>query len=313
MNDTAPIFSDDLLKRLPPVRGKITANAPLSAGSWLQVGGPAEVLFQPHDEQDLADFLKNTPQDIPLTVLGSGSNVLVRDGGILGVVLRLGPRFATCYKEDEMIIAGSGAIDSNVARTARDAGFTKFEFLCSIPGTIGGGLHMNAGAYGREIKDILVDVRAVTHNGEIITIKNEDMGLGYRSSKVPADIIFLSARFKGAQDDPDTIDKRMKEIMAERSETQPSNVKTGGSTFANPEGHSAWKLIEEAGCRGLRIGGAVMSEKHCNFMINEGGATAGNLEELGEEVRRRVKEKSGIELKWEIRRIGIPLKKETTL
>ncbi|HBM90807.1 MAG TPA: UDP-N-acetylenolpyruvoylglucosamine reductase [Rhodospirillaceae bacterium] len=312
MNDTAPTFSDDLLKKLPPVRGKITANAPLSAGSWLQVGGSAEVLFKPHDEQDLADFLKGSPKDVELTVLGSCSNVLVRDGGIPGIVIRLGPRFSACYCEEDMIVAGSGSIDSNVARVAHDAGFTKFEFLCSIPGTIGGGLHMNAGAYGREIKDILIDVRAVTRDGEIITIKAEDMGLGYRSSNVPAGVIFLSARFKGPKDNPEAIGARMKEILEERSETQPSHVQTGGSTFANPEGHSAWKLIEEAGCRGLRIGNAVMSEKHCNFMINESNATATDLEALGEEVRRRVKEKSGIELKWEIKRIGVPLKEETT-
>lgn len=308
MNDATPLFCDTLLKSLPPVRGKLTACAPLHKGAWLQVGGPAEVLFQPADTQDLADFLKACPKDVPSIVLGASSNTLIRDGGIPGIVIRLGPRFASTYCEGNIIIAGSGALDLNIARTAKDAGLAGLEFLCGIPGTVGGALRMNAGAHGNEIKKILIDIEAVDRMGEIKTISAEDMGLSYRHSNMPADMIFLKARFKGTPDDPEAIEARMHAITAQRNDTQPVKTPTGGSTFANPEGQSAWKLIDEAGCRGLRIGDAVMSEKHCNFMINVGNATAQNLEDLGEEVRRRVKEKSGIDLRWEIKRIGLPLK-----
>lgn len=314
MNDKAPIYTDGLLKNLlvsfPQVRGKMTANAQLYKGAWLQVGGPAEVLYQPYDADDLESFFKTCPRDIPITVLGSSSNTLIRDGGIPGVVIRLGPRFAFCYNEDDIIVAGSSALDLNVSRKAMDTGLSGLEFLCGIPGTVGGALRMNAGAHGSEVKNVLIDIEAVTRYGEHMTIKVEDMGLNYRKSDMPKDTCFLQARFQCKKDDPAEIEARMKTNMATRGETQPVNMHTGGSTFKNPEGHSAWKLVEDAGCRGLRVGGAVMSEMHCNFMINEGDATAKDLEELGKEVCRRVKEKSGIELQWEIKRIGVPLETE---
>lgn len=296
---------NELLKKLPSVKGRLTPHAPLHKGAWLRVGGPAEVLFQPHDKEDLAAFFAGCPADIPVMVMGSSSNVLIRDGGIEGVVIRLGPRFASCYNEDTIMIAGSAALDMNVARRAVDAGLSGLEFLCGIPGTIGGALRMNAGANGSEVKNVLIDIEAVDRQGNLKRFTMEEMNLSYRNSNMPKDMCFLEARFQCHKDDPAAIDARMKEYLAKRSEAQPIDMNTGGSTFKNPQGHSAWKLIDEAGCRGLRIGGAVMSEKHCNFMINEGNATAEDLENLGEEVRRRVHEKTGIELEWEIKRIGL--------
>lgn len=307
MSSNSPIFTNTLLPQMPSVRGKLTANAPLHKSAWLRVGGPAEVLFQPEDAEDLVHFFKNCPKETPITVLGSSSNVLIRDGGISGVVIRLGVQFSYCYeKEGYQIIAGASTLDLNVARKAMEAGLSGLEFLSGIPGTIGGALRMNAGAHGREVKDVLIDLKAVDHQGEIRHFTAEQAGFSYRYSSLPKDMCFWEARFQCKPDDPAAIATRMKEIAAKRQDSQPIKMNTGGSTFKNPEGYSAWKLIDEAGCRGLRIGGAVMSEKHCNFMINEGNATATDLENLGEEVRRRVKEKSGIDLEWEIKRIGRP-------
>lgn len=295
-----------LIERLPMVRGRYTAGAPLSGVTWFRVGGPAEVLYRPADADDLAAFLAARPKDVPLTVLGVGSNVLVREGGVPGVVIRLGRAFAAIETRGTEIIAGAGALDVTVARVASDSGIAGLEFLIGIPGTIGGALRMNAGAFGGEIKDVVVAVDALDPAGDRKSLEPEDLGFGYRSSAVPEDWIFVGARLVGRSDEPDVIARRMEDIRTRRDATQPTRVRTGGSTFANPPGHSAWRLIDAAGCRGLRVGGAVVSEKHCNFLINTGSATAADLEALGEEVRRRVFETSGVRLDWEIRRIGVP-------
>jgi len=300
-------FSDTLLlDRLPPVRGKLTANAPLADQTWFRVGGPAEVLYRPADEEDLASFLAGCPSDIPLTVIGAASNLLIRDGGIPGVVIRFSPSFALIKANREEVRAGAAAIDLNVARAAQGAGITGLEFLCGIPGTIGGGLRMNAGSYGREFKDIVVRADIIDRKGNRRTIEPKEIGFAYRHTDTPLDTIFVGALLQGDAGDPAAILVRMNEIQKSRNDAQPIREKTGGSTFANPEGHKAWQLIEAAGCRGLKIGQAMMSEKHCNFLINTGNATAADLEALGEEVRRRVYETSGVELRWEIKRIGVP-------
>lgn len=290
--------------QLPSVRGKLIPNAPLKDMTWFRVGGVAEYLFKPADESDLADFLKNCPIEIPVTVLGVASNTLVRDGGIAGVVIRLGPEFGKIQVQGNVITAGAAAIDLNVARAAQQAGLAGLEFLSGIPGTIGGGLRMNAGAYGREFKDIVQRVIAYDRAGKRHELTPAAMGFSYRHTNAAADLIFVAAEFIGTPDDPAAIQTRMSAIQQSRSDSQPIREKTGGSTFANPEGHKAWQLIDAAGCRGLTVGGAMMSEKHCNFMINTGTATAADLEQLGEEVRRRVKENSGIDLRWEIKRVG---------
>lgn len=293
-----------LIDRLPPVRGEYRADASIAQLTWFRVGGPAEVLFRPADEADLIDFLAGRPGDIPVTVLGVGSNTLIRDGGVPGVVIRLGKGFASAVVDGERVTAGAGALDVTVAATAQRAGLTGLEFLSGIPGTIGGGLRMNAGAYGSEIKDVLVSARAVDPLGHAHTLAPVDMGLSYRHCGVPEDWIFTSAVFQARTGDPATIAQAMIDIRDAREDTQPRRVRTGGSTFANPEGGKAWQLIDAAGCRGLRIGDAQVSEKHCNFLLNTGDATAQDIESLGEEVRRRVLESSGITLRWEIRRIG---------
>ncbi|MEQ8398270.1 UDP-N-acetylmuramate dehydrogenase [Thalassobaculum sp.] len=293
-----------LIERLPPVRGEYRADASIAQLTWFRVGGPAEVLFRPADEADLIDFLAGRPGDIPVTVLGVGSNTLIRDGGVPGVVIRLGKGFASAVVDGERVTAGAGALDVTVAATAQRAGLTGLEFLSGIPGTIGGGLRMNAGAYGSEIKDVLVSARAVDPLGHAHTLAPVDMGLSYRHCGVPEDWIFTSAVFQARTGDPATIAQAMIDIRDAREDTQPRRVRTGGSTFANPEGGKAWQLIDAAGCRGLRIGDAQVSEKHCNFLLNTGDATAQDIESLGEEVRRRVLESSGITLRWEIRRIG---------
>jgi UDP-N-acetylmuramate dehydrogenase len=305
-------YDTSLLNRLPPVRGRLTANASMAGFSWFRVGGPAEVLFEPADTEDLAVFMTGLPADVPVTVIGVASNLLVRDGGIAGVVVRLGKAFADIAVEGDTLTAGAGAMDVNVARKARDAGLAGFEFLIGIPGSIGGALRMNAGAYGAEISDIFVAARAVTGRGEVAALSPSDMGFAYRQCGQPDDVIFTEATFKGAPGEVDAIARRMVEIQKSRGETQPVKSRTGGSTFANPPsdengGHKAWQLIDEAGCRGLTRGGAQVSPQHCNFLINTGNATAADLEGLGEEVRRRVLENSGVELQWEIRRIGVPL------
>jgi len=294
-----------LVDRLPPVRGRLTENAPLAGITWFRVGGPAEVMFRPADLDDLRGFLAGLPGDVPVTVIGVGSNLLVRDGGVPGCVLRLGRAFAGIRHEDARLEAGAAALDLNLARTAAEAGIAGLEFLSGIPGTLGGALRMNAGAYGRELVDVVLSARAVDRHGTLHVLDKPALGLGYRHSGVAEDWIFVDARLQGALGDRAQILARLAEIQAAREATQPIRSRTGGSTFANPPGQKAWELIERAGCRGLCIGGAVVSEKHCNFLINTGGATAADIETLGETVRRRVREATGFELRWEIRRIGV--------
>lgn len=304
----APAQGTTLIERLPSVRGSYTPQAPLAKFTWFRVGGPAEVLFQPKDPDDLASFLSNKPADVPVTVLGVGSNVMVRDGGIPGVVIRLRQGFMEISAEETSagvhVTAGAGALDITVARWAAKHGIAGLEFLSGVPGTIGGALHMNAGAYGSELGDVFAHAHAITPAGEIRRLESGDMGFTYRHTAVSADWIFISATLIGEQGDSAEIESRMAHINEEREASQPIRERTGGSTFVNPPGHKAWQLIDEAGCRGLKLGAAQVSEKHCNFLINNGSATARDLEALGEEVRRRVKAHTGVTLTWEIRRIG---------
>jgi len=302
-----------LIDRLPPVRGRYAENVSLSAITWFRVGGPAEVLFRPADEADLAAFLAAKPDDVPVTVLGVGSNLLVRDGGVEGVVVRLGRAFARLEAAGEEISAGAGALDTNVARAALEAGIGGMEFLSGVPGTIGGALRMNAGAYGGEMKDVVVSARAVAPDGVVHELGGEELGFSYRRCAAPKEWTFLSARLRGVPAAREVIAGRMDEIRARRETTQPIRTRTGGSTFANPEGAKAWELIDRAGCRGLAVGGAMVSEQHCNFLINTGTATAADLEALGEEVRRRVFAATGVRLEWEIDRIGIPAEPRLSL
>ncbi len=293
-----------LIDRLPPVRGRLTADAPLAPVTWFRVGGPAEVMFRPADTEDLAEFLAKRPPEVPVTVIGVASNLLVRDGGVEGVVVRLGRGFAAVEISGTRVTAGAAVLDLNVAIACRAAGVGGLEFRSGIPGTIGGALRMNAGAYGREIKDVLESAVALDRAGVNHGLSLAEMGLGYRHSGVPDDWIFVGATLRGAEADRDAIQQRMAEIQSDREASQPIRARTGGSTFANPRGHKAWELIDRAGCRGLTRGGAMVSEKHTNFLINTGSATATDIEGLGEEVRRRVFEKFGVMLEWEIRRIG---------
>jgi UDP-N-acetylmuramate dehydrogenase len=299
--------SDRLIDRLPPVRGRLTADAPLAPVTWFRVGGTAEIMFRPADEADLAEFLAAKPRDVSVTVLGVASNLLVRDGGIPGIVIRLGRAFVAVTTDGNTVRAGAGALDLNVALTCREAGIAGLEFLSGIPGTIGGALRMNAGAYERDIKAVLRRAVALDGSGRRHEVAAAALGLDYRSCAAPADWIFVAAEFAGDAGDPVAIGQRMDEIQAAREASQPIRSRTGGSTFANPSGHKAWELIDRAGCRGLTRGGAQVSEKHANFLINTGNATAADLEGLGEEVRRRVFENSGIVLDWEIKRVGRPL------
>lgn len=290
------------MNSLPPVRGTIDRNADIAKGTWFRVGGPADILFKPADTDDLSNLLKHT--DMPITLLGLGSNVIIRDGGIRGVVIKLGKTFADISHDGDIITAGAGATDVLVARYGAKHGLAGLEFLVGIPGNIGGALRMNAGAYGTEIADILIDCDVMHRDGSIKTYKRDDIDFSYRHNGLPNDVIFLSARFKTSKGNPDDIQNRLEEIKKQREDTQPVKDRTGGSTFANPEGHKAWELIDSVGGRGFKIGGAMMSEKHCNFMLNDGTATAQDLENLGEEMIKRVHEKHGVELRWEIRRIG---------
>ncbi len=294
-----------LIDRLPPVLGKLSTNAQLSRITWFRVGGPAEVLFRPADRDDLAGFLRARPADVPVAVIGVGANILVRDGGIPGVLIRLGRAFSTVRIDGSTVSAGAGTSDVNVSIACRNRSVAGLEFLSGIPGTIGAGLRMNAGAYGREMSDVVSAAEAMDADGDVHTLTPGDLGFSYRRSAVPADWIFLSATLEGEPDQRHEISARMNEINRERNQSQPVKLRTGGSTFVNPAGHKAWQLIEAAGCRGLAVGGARVSEQHCNFLINTGDATAADLEDLGEEVRRRVKDHSGIELDWEIRRLGV--------
>jgi UDP-N-acetylmuramate dehydrogenase len=272
--------------------------------TWFRVGGPAEMLFRPADESDLADFLAALPADIAVTVLGVGSNLLVRDGGISGVVIRLGRGFADIETGVDEVSVGAGALDVNVALAAAQAGIAGLEFLSGVPGTIGGGFPTNAGAYGSEFKDVLISADAVDRGGRTHRVSAAELGFSYRHCSAPPDWIFTSAIFRGIPGDRAAIAQRMAEIHGARGASQPVRARTGGSTFANPPGHQAWQLIDTAGCRGLARGGAMVSEKHANFLINTGNATAADIEALGEEVRRRVGDRFGIVLEWEIRRIG---------
>jgi len=296
---------DHLIDRLPPVRGRLTANAPLAGVTWFRVGGPAEVLFRPADAEDLSGFLAGCRADIPVTVIGVASNLLVRDGGVPGVVIRLGGPFAGIAVDGVTVTVGAAALDLTVALTARERGVAGLEFLSGIPGTIGGALRMNAGAFDRELSDVLVSAEAVDRAGRHHTVPVTDLGLSYRHCAAPADWLFTAATLRGEPGDAAAISARIDDIARKRAETQPVKARTGGSTFANPPGHKAWELIDRAGCRGLTVGGAQVSEKHCNFLLNLGSATAADLERLGEEVRRRVFESSGVRLEWEIKRIGI--------
>lgn len=296
--------TERLIDRLPAVRGRYTEAADLSRVTWFKVGGPAEVMFRPVDFDDLAAFLAAKPEGVPVTVLGVASNLLVRDGGIDGVVIRLGRGFTDITTDGTQVTAGAAALDLNVAIAARAAGIAGLEFLSGIPGLIGGALRMNAGAYGREMTDVVTAATALDATGKLHKLTPADLGFTYRHSAVAEDWIFTSATLQGEAGEPAAIQARMDEIQKARAETQPLRTPTGGSTFKNPDGHKAWQLIDAAGCRGLRMGGAQVSELHCNFLINVGGATAADIEALGEEVRRRVFDKSGVTLDWEIKRIG---------
>ena len=296
----------DLADRLPPVRGRIRAGVALAPSTWFRVGGPAEMLFRPADIEDLAAFLAGCPADIPVTVLGVASNLLVRDGGLPGVVIRLGGDFARIRIDEDSVVAGAGALDLTVAEEALTAKLAGLEFLSGIPGTIGGAVKMNAGAYGSEIVDVIESAVVVTRAGKVLTIEGSALGLSYRHSALPEGAVVVEATLRGRPDASDAIAARMREVQAKRAGTQPIRARTGGSTFANPPGVKAWELIDRAGCRGLTMGGAQVSEQHCNFLINTGAATAADLEALGDEVRRRVRAMSGIDLRWEIMRIGAP-------
>ncbi len=303
----AKLDGEKLLARLPKPRGRIEANAPLADLTWFRVGGPAEVLFTPADEDDLALMLKATPADVPVYVIGVGSNLLVRDGGVPGMVIRLGKGFGeTTLEPGHRIRTGTAVPDVRVARFALDHSIGELTFLRGIPGTIGGALRMNGGAYGRETKDVLLEARAVDRRGSLHVLSNADMQYTYRHCGAPEDFIFTQALLQGAAGEKDEIARAMNEVTERREATQPIKSRTGGSTFKNPPGHKSWQLIDQAGLRGFAIGPAKVSELHCNFLINEGGATAAQIEELGETIRQRVKTTSGIELDWEIKRIGIP-------
>jgi len=301
-----PDIVPDLKARMPELRGRLMANLPLDTQSWFRVGGPAQALFMPADENDLAYFLRGLPGDIPVMVIGASSNLIIRDGGIAGVVIRLGRAFSEIAVEDgHKVRAGTAALDAHVARHARDAGISGLAFLSGIPGSIGGALRMNGGAFGGETKDVLIEARGFDRAGNPRTFSNAEMGFTYRNSAAPDDVVFVSALLQGRAGDVAQIDTEMHEIKRKREATQPKNM-TCGSTFKNPPGQSAWKVIDAAGCRGLAVGGAQVSDKHCNFLLNLGGAKAADIEALGEMVRERVKAHSGVELEWEIKRVGVP-------
>ena len=291
---------------LPQVRGRLTPNAPLAPLVWFKSGGNAEYLFEPADEDDLVSFLRELDPKVPAMALGLGSNMIVRDGGVPGVTVRLGKPFAKVERIDEVTLkCGGGASGILVSSSARDAGIAGVEFLRSIPGTVGGFVRMNGGAYGRETCDILVECEVVLRSGEVVTLPASELRYSYRHSELPEQAIVVSATFRGAPGEPAAIQAEMDRIAASREESQPLRSRTGGSTFKNPPGHKAWALVDAAGCRGLRIGDAQVSEKHCNFLLNLGNASSTEIEELGEEVRRRVQDKTNITLEWEIQRIGV--------
>jgi UDP-N-acetylmuramate dehydrogenase len=295
---------------LPEVRGSYAEGAPLKDLVWFRAGGPAEILFRPADVDDLCAFLAGRPDSVPITVIGVGSNLLIRDGGIPGVVIRLPGSFGKFATDGVRMRAGAAALDAAVARAAADAGIGGLEFLRGIPGTVGGALRMNAGCYGREMRDVFVEATAIDSSGQKHILGLADMEFVYRKSGAPDDLIFVDAVFEGERGAPDEIRARMSALVEQREATQPVKSRTGGSTFKNPDpahsgGRRAWQLIDQAGCRGLMHGAAQVSEKHCNFLINTGDATAGDIEALGEDVRARVKAKFGVELEWEIKRVGV--------
>ncbi|MGB8554799.1 MAG: UDP-N-acetylmuramate dehydrogenase [Pseudolabrys sp.] len=298
--DTVP----ELKARMPELRGRLLANQPIGEFTWFRVGGPAQAFFMPEDENDLAYFLRNLPGETPVTVIGAGSNMIVRDGGVAGVVIRLGRGFNDVKVEDHRITAGTAILDVMVARAAQPAGIAGLAFLSGIPGTIGGALRMNGGAYGGETKDVLVETQGVDRQGNLRKFTIGEMGFSYRHCGVSEDVIFTAAVLQGRAGAPEEIAAEMATIKKKRETSQPRN-RTGGSTFKNPPGHSAWKLVDDAGCRGLTVGGAQVSELHSNFLINLGGATAADIEILGETVRERVRAHSGVELEWEIKRVGV--------
>ena len=299
-------MESSLLNLLPKVRGRYQPHSPLGPQVWFRTGGPAEVLFKPEDSDDLQHFLKHTPLSIPVTIIGVGSNLLIRDGGIPGVVIKLGKGFNEIIVEGTTLIAGAAALDRTVALESAEKGLSGFEYFIGIPGTIGGAIKMNAGAYGQEVKDHLISCDVLTRTGERLTKQASDLHFTHRTSQLPEDEIVISATFKGTPAAPEAIHSRLNEIMAQREATQPVRSRTGGSTFKNPLPQKAWELIDQAGCRGLTKGGAQVSEKHCNFLINTGTATSTELEALAEDVRQRVLDKTGISLQWEIKRIGVP-------
>lgn len=303
--------SPDLIEQLPSVRGTYERFAALAPTTWFRVGGPAEVLYTPADVEDLAAFMSSKPADIPVTIIGLASNLLVRDGGIPGVTIKLGRAFNTIEVDGMTLRCGGSAVDASVATTARDNSIAGLEFLTGIPGTVGGAVRMNAGAYGREIQDVLVSATAMDATGTIHKLTREDLGFSYRHCAVDAGWVVIGAELKGITGNADEITKRIREIRAEREDAQPVQSRTGGSTFANPPEAKAWELIDRAGCRGLIRGGAMISEKHCNFLINTGNATASDIEGLGDEARRRVRDVTGILLTWEIRRVGVTATDET--
>jgi UDP-N-acetylmuramate dehydrogenase len=299
-----PDLVPELKARMPELRGRLLANQPLGEFTWFRVGGPAQAFFMPEDENDLAYFLRNLSTEMPVTVIGAGSNLIVRDGGVPGVVIRLGRGFNDVRIEEHRVTAGTAMLDVMVARAAQAAGLAGLAFLSGIPGTIGGALRMNGGAYGGETKDVLLETRGIDRQGNLRTFSNSEMGFSYRHCSAPDDVIFTAAVLQGRTSEPEQIAGEMATIKKKREATQPRN-RTGGSTFKNPPGHSAWKLVDEAGCRGLTIGGAQVSELHSNFLINLGSASAADIETLGETVREKVKANSGIDLEWEIKRVGV--------
>jgi UDP-N-acetylmuramate dehydrogenase len=300
-----PDITAELKACMPQLRGRLLANQALKDLTWFRVGGPAQILLMPEDEADLAYLLRQLPADVSVCVIGLGSNLIVRDGGVPGVVVRLGRGFAGVAIEGDRVRAGAAVPDLKVAQAAQEVGIGGLAFLRGIPGAIGGALRMNGGAYGRETKDVLVGARGVDRQGRIRDFSNPDMGFAYRHCGVPEDVIFTQALLAGAPGNPETIKAEMQAITAARESTQPVKSRTGGSTFKNPPGQKAWQLIDRAGCRGLKLGEAQVSEMHCNFLINLGSASAADIEGLGELVRARVKASSGVELEWEIRRIGL--------
>jgi UDP-N-acetylmuramate dehydrogenase len=300
-----PDLTPGLRAQMPGLRGRVLVNQSLAELTWFRVGGPAQVLFMPEDEEDLSSLLARLPADIPVTAIGLGSNLIVRDGGIPGVVVRLGRGFNEIAVDGLRIRAGVAVPDVKVARAAQEAGIAGLSFLRGIPGSIGGALRMNGGAYGGETKDVLIEARGVDRRGVVRVYDNAGMGFRYRHCGVADDVIFTQALFQGAPGDAAAIAAEMNKITESREATQPVKSRTGGSTFKNPPGHKAWQLIDAAGCRGLRLGGAQVSEMHTNFLINLGSATAADIETLGETVRQRVKQSSGVDLEWEIKRIGV--------